>query len=50
MIEVRKGLNIKSISDIIGREIRGIYETNQLTKEQKIKYIKSKYDITKKTY
>ena len=33
--------------NLIRREICGIYETNDLTKEQKKKYMRSEFDIIK---
>ena len=48
MIDIRFGLNIKKISDLVRKEICGIFETKDLTEEQKKRYIKSEYQITKR--
>ena len=34
MIDIQNGLGIKNISDLIRKEIQGIYETQNPTKEQ----------------
>ena len=44
---VQFGLNIKNIPDLVRREICGIFETKDLTEEQRKKYIKSQHQITK---
>ena len=41
------GLNIKNILDLVRRELCGIFETKDLTEEQRKKYIKSQHQITK---
>ena len=48
MKDVENGLDIKSISDLLIKEMQGIFETKKLTKEQKIKYVRSKFEIVKK--
>ena len=48
MKDVENGLGIKSISDLLIKEMQGIFETKKFTKEQKIKYIRSKFEIIKK--
>ena len=45
---VQDGLGVKCISDLLRKEICGIFDTKDLTKEQKIIYIRSDYQITKK--
>ena len=44
LIYVQNGLGLKSIIDLLRKEMYGIFETKNITKEQKRKYIK----ITKK--
>ena len=39
MSDVEKGLGIKNISDLLRKEMCGIFETKNLTEEQKRKYI-----------
>ena len=46
MIDIQFGLKIKNIPDLVRREICGIFETKYLS-EQRKKYIKSEYQITK---
>ena len=48
MTDIQSGLNIKHMTDLVRREICGIFETKDLTEEQKEKYIRSEYQITKK--
>ena len=48
MTDIQSGLNIKHMPDLVRREICGIFETKDLTEEQKEKYIRSEYQITKK--
>ena len=43
MKDIRDGLGVKNISDLVLKEIYGIYEKKQLTKEQ-IKNFKMKND------
>ena len=45
---IQFGLNIKNIPDLARKEICGIFETKDLTEEQRKKYMKSEYQITKK--
>ena len=45
MIDVQNGLGLKSISDLLRKEMYGIFETKNITKEQKKKYIKTKKEI-----
>ena len=45
--DVPDGLGVKSISDILGKKIRGIFAMKDLTKEQKQKCLRSEYQITK---
>ena len=47
MKDVQNGLGVKSISDLLGKEIRGTLATNSPTKEEERKYIRSEYQITK---
>ena len=47
MKNVANGLDIKNISDLLIKEMQGIFEMKKLTKEQKIKYIRSKFEIIK---
>ena len=44
IIYVQNGLGLKSIIDLLRKQMYGIFETKSITKEQKRKYIK----ITKK--
>ena len=48
MKDVENGLGIKNISDLLIKEMQGIFETKKLTNEQKIKYVRSKFEIIKK--
>ena len=48
MIDMLFGLNIKNIPDLLRKEICGIFETKDLTEEQRKMYIKSEYQITEK--
>ena len=45
MLDVPKGLGLKNISDLIRKEIQGIYETNCPTKEQINKYKRSEAEL-----
>ena len=47
MNDVENGLGLKCIRSLIRKEISGIYDKGNLTKEQKIKYIRSKFEIIK---
>ena len=42
MNDVPNGLGIKNISDLLRKEIQGIFQTKDITKEQKKKYIRTK--------
>ena len=48
MVDVQKGLGLKNIPDLVKKEICGIFETKNSTKEQKKKYIGTESEITKK--
>ena len=48
MIDVRKGLGLKNVTDLVKKEICVIFGTKKPTKEQKKKYIRTKSEITKK--
>ena len=48
MIDIRFGLNIKKISDLVRKEICGIFEIKDLTEEQRKRSIKTEYQLTKK--
>ena len=39
MIDVQNGLGLKNISDFLRKEMYGIFETKNITEEQKKKYI-----------
>ena len=41
MYDVQKGLSIKHVSDLVSKEIRGIFETKNPTKELIRKYRRS---------
>ena len=47
IVDVQNGLGLKCMCGLIRREICGIYETENLTKEQKRKYMRSKFAIIK---
>ena len=47
MKDVQDGLGIKNMRDRLGRTMQGIFETKNLTKEQKKQYIRSKNEINK---
>ena len=49
MIDVKDGLGLKNMSDLVRREMFGIFETKNLTEKQKQKYIKSEHETTKKS-
>ena len=42
MKDVQYGLGVKDMPQFIRHEMRGIFEINNLTKEQKQKYIRTK--------
>ena len=48
MIDVQKGLGVKNIPEFVRQEMCGIFETKDLTKEQKNKYIKNEGEISRK--
>ena len=48
MIDVQKGLGLRNMSDLVKKEICGIFEKTNPTEEQKKKYIKTENGITKK--
>ena len=48
MIDVRKGLGLENVTDLVKKEICVIFGTKKPTKEQKKKYIRTKSEITKK--
>ena len=48
MIEAQNGLGLKNISDLLRKEMYGIFETKNISKEQKKKYIKTKNEINNK--
>ena len=47
MIDVQNGLGLKNISDLLRKEMYGIFETKNITKEQKKKYKRTKEEINK---
>ena len=47
MKNVQDKLGIKNITQHVKDELRGKFETNNLTKEQKQQYVRSEYQITK---
>ena len=47
MKDVQDRLGIKKISDHLRKEICGRFGTKDLTEKQKVKYIRSEYQITK---
>ena len=47
MKDVQDRLGIKNISDLLRKEICGRFGTKVLTEKQKMKYIRSEYQITK---
>ena len=48
MKDVENGLGIKNISDLLIKQIQGIFETKKLTNKQKIKYVRFKFEIIQK--
>ena len=48
MKDVENELGLKCICSLIRKEICRIYDTDNLTKEQRIKYIRSQFEIIKK--
>ena len=48
MKDVQDRLGIKNISDLLRKEICGRFGTKDFTEKQKMKYIKSEYQITTK--
>ena len=47
MKDMQDGLGVENICDLLKKEMRGIYGLKDLTKEQKKKYTRSEYKITK---
>ena len=47
MIDVKNGLGIKNISDLVRKEIHGTFKTNNPTKKQVKEYKRSLQEITK---
>ena len=47
IVDAQRGLGLKCMRSLIRREVCGIYETGNLIKEQKIKYIRSEFEIIK---
>ena len=47
MKNIQYRLGIKNISDLLRKEICGRFGTKELTEKQKMKYIRSEYQITK---
>ena len=47
IVDVQNGLRLNCVCDLIRREICGIYETDNLTKEQRRKYMRSEFEIIK---
>ena len=47
MKDVQDRLGIKKISDLLMKEICGRFCTKDLTQKEKMKYIRSEYEITK---
>ena len=47
MKDVQDKLGIKNIGGLLRKEMRGRFYTKELTKKQKMKYIRSEYQITK---
>ena len=45
MIDAQNGLGIKTMPDLVRRELCGNFETKDLTEEQKSKYIRTKCTI-----
>ena len=48
MKDVQDRLGIKNISNLLRKEICGRFGTKDLTEKQKMKYIRSEYQVTKK--
>ena len=48
IVDVEDGLGVKNISDLVRKEIQGIYETKCPTKEQIKKYKRSEAEFDKK--
>ena len=47
MKDVQDGLGVKSISDLLTKEMQGKFDTKELTEEQKKIYKETEYQITK---
>ena len=48
MIDVQRGLVLKSMPDLVRKEIQGIYETKKSTEDQNRQHIRTEQEITKK--
>ena len=48
MTDVQNGLGIKNMSDLVRTKTCDIFEKSDLTENEKNKYIRSEYEITKK--
>ena len=47
MKDIQDGLGIKNMCDLLKKEMCGIFNIKDVTKKQKRKYVRSKYQITK---
>ena len=47
MTDIQNGLGLKNMSDLVRKEIHGIFNTNNPTKEQVKEYKRSLQEITK---
>ena len=47
MIDIKKGLDLKNMFDLVRKEIHGIFKTNNPTKKQVKEYKSSLQEITK---
>ena len=47
MFDVQKGLGLKSLCDLLRKELPRIYETKNIAKEQKKRYIKTRKETNK---
>ena len=47
MKDVQDGLGVKCSSDLLRKEMWGVFETKDLANGQKIKYMRSEYQISK---
>ena len=48
LIDVQNRLGLKNVPDLVRRKICGIFEKNDLTENEKNKYIRSEHEIIKK--